>query len=386
MTLFQLVFANVVLLLPGALVARALGQRSVSSTLAWSLALIIGALVVTFAVGSSLTLTLVLLLAAGLVSLRFVRRAPRPERIPGRRGVFAAGAVLGLLLWHVAGNIGGDGLFHLARVQKLDAFGSLSLDAVNEFVDGGLHPGYAFPLWHGFLALVARVGFLDPAEVVLHEATVLAPVAILVAYEAGWALFRRVGPAVAVVLGAVSVTALAPDHGGAYTALGLPATASRQILLPAALALALTYVETPSRGLLASVAAAGLVLTVVHPTYAIFLWLPFAGSSSGVSCVGSPPRSGRWSSRRRCISRGCSRSSATRARTRPAWTSCSARSGSTPVSSTSSPTRATGWRPRCSAVPEQSPWPRSCSSRSPDSQFGAAGPLTSSAASSRSQR
>ena len=108
--------------------------------------------------------------------------------------------MLGLLLWHVAGNIGGDGLFHLARVRKLDAFGSLSLDAVNEFADGGLHPGYAFPLWHGFLALVARVGFLDPAEVVLHEATVLAPLALLVAYEAGWALFRRVGPAVAVVL------------------------------------------------------------------------------------------------------------------------------------------------------------------------------------------
>ena len=73
------------------------------------------------------------------------------------------------------------------------------------------------------------------------------------------------------------MTALAPDHGGAYTALGLPATASRQILLPAALALALAYVERPGRGLLASVAAAGLVLAVVHPTYAIFLWLPFAG-------------------------------------------------------------------------------------------------------------
>ena len=63
--------------------------------------------------------------------------------------------MLGVLLWHVAGEIGGDGLFHLARVRKLDAFDSLSLDAVNEFADGGLHPGYAFPLWHGFLALVA---------------------------------------------------------------------------------------------------------------------------------------------------------------------------------------------------------------------------------------
>ncbi len=134
------------------------------------------------------------------------RGAPRPERIPGRQLGLRRRRVLGLLLWHVAGEIGGDGLFHLARVRKLDAFDSLSLDAVNEFADGGLHPGYAFPLWHGFLALVARVGFLDPADVVLHEATVLAPVALLVAYEAGWALFRRVGPAVAVVCGAVAVT------------------------------------------------------------------------------------------------------------------------------------------------------------------------------------
>ena len=277
MTIVQLAFANVVLLLPGAIVARALGLRGAAATVTWSLALLFGALALTFAAGASLSLTLVLLLAAGGVALRFARRAPRPERVRGRFWVFRAGALLGVLLWHVAGNIGGDGLFHLARVQKLDAFGSLSLGAVNEFADGGLHPGYAFPLWHGFLALVARVGFLDPADVVLHEATILVPVALLVAYEAGWALFRRVGPAVAVVCGAVAVTALAPDHGGAYTALGLPATASRQILLPGALALALAYVERPTRGLLASVAAAGLVLTVVHPSYAIFLWLPFAG-------------------------------------------------------------------------------------------------------------
>jgi hypothetical protein len=106
---------------------------------------------------------------------------------------------------------------------------------------------------------------------------VLAPVALLVAYEAGYALFRRVGPAVAVVCAAVGVTALAPRHGGAYTALALPATASRQLLVPAAISLALTYVVRPTRGVLASAAAAGLVLAVVHPTYAIFVWVPFAG-------------------------------------------------------------------------------------------------------------
>jgi hypothetical protein len=277
MTLLRLALATAILLLPGAVVGRALGLRGASVTLAWSLALLFGALAVTFLVGASLTLTLVLLLAAGLAALPFAWRSPRAPLTPGWGWVLGAGVVLGLLLWHVAGEIGGDGLFHLARVRKLDAFDSLSLDAVNEFADGGLHPGYAFPLWHGFLALVARVSFLDPADVVLHESSVLAPVAVLVAYEAGYALFRHVGPAVAVVCAQVGVTALAPAHGGAYTALDLPATGSRQLLVPAALALALAYVEWPSRGVLVSAAAAGLVLAVVHPTYAIFLWIPFAG-------------------------------------------------------------------------------------------------------------
>jgi hypothetical protein len=281
MTLVQLALANALLLLPGALVARALGLRSVSATVAWSLAVLFGALALVFAAGASLTVALVLLLAAGGVAAPFGRRLPRPERVPGRLWVFAAGALLGLLLWPIAGEIGGDGLFHLARVRKLEAFDELSLDAVNEFADGGLHPGYAFPLWHGWLALVARVGFLDPASVVLHQATVLAPLALLVVYEAGYVLFRRVGPAVAAVLAQVGLTALAPSYGGAFTALGLPATGSRQLLLPAAVTLALgacvSETQTLRRAALASAAAAGLGLAVVHPTYAIFLWLPFFG-------------------------------------------------------------------------------------------------------------
>ena len=277
MTLLRLALATAVLLWPGAVVARALGLRGAAVTLVWSLALLFGALALTFALGQSLTLALILLLCAGAAALPFVGRAPRPERVPGRWWILGAGVVLGVLLWHVAGEIGGDGLFHLARVRKLEAFASLSLKSVDEFADGGLHPGYAFPLWHGFLALVARVAFVDPSQVVLHESSVLAPLALLVSYEAGYALFHRVGPALAVVCAQVGVTALAPADGGAYTALGLPATASRQLLVPAALALAFAYLERPSRLMLVSVAAAGFVLAVVHPTYAIFLWLPLAG-------------------------------------------------------------------------------------------------------------
>jgi len=277
MTLLRLAFATAVVLAPGWAIARALAVRTASATLAWSLVVLFGALAVTFLVGGSLALTLVLLLGVGAAALLAGRRAPRGESVPGRWWVFAVGTALGVLLWHVAGEIGGDGLFHLARTRKLDSFGSLSLDSVNEFADGGLHPGYAFPLWHGFLALVARVAFVDPADVVLHEASVLAPLALLVSYEAGWVLFKRAGPAVAVVCAQVGITALAPGQGGAYTALGLPATASRQLLVPAALALALGAAARPSRALLASAAGAGFALAVVHPTYALFLWLPFGG-------------------------------------------------------------------------------------------------------------
>src|SRR6188472_1875616 len=275
--LLQLVFGFAVVLAPGALVARSLGVRRESAALAWSLAVVFAALAVTFLASASLDLTLVLLVVAALVALPFARRRETGPVVPGTGPVFTAGALLGLLLWHVSGNVGGDGFFHLGRVQKLLAFGDLSTGAVDEFPDGGLHPGYAFPLWHGVLALVAKVSGADPVDVVLHGPTVLAPLAVVIGYEAGWALFRRVVPAVTSSAAAVALVAMAPAHGGALTSLALPATVSRQLLLPAALALAVEATRRPSPPLLASAAAASLALAVVHPTYALFLWIPFSG-------------------------------------------------------------------------------------------------------------
>jgi hypothetical protein len=281
--LARLAFATAVVLAPGWLLARALGIRAASAALAWSLALVFVASAITFVAGTSLTLTLVLLLAVGAGAMPFAFKtrgpgyAPHFGTVPGRWWAFAAGVVIGVALWHVAGEIGGDGLFHLARVRKLVDLDALSLDAVSEFPDGGLHPGYAFPLWHVFLGLVATVAGADPGDVVLHEPSVLAPLVLVVTYEAGWMVFRRVAPAASAAAGAVALVALAPGHGGAYTALALPATFARQALVPAALALAFATIRAPSRVLLASTAAASLALAIVHPTYALFLWIPFGG-------------------------------------------------------------------------------------------------------------
>jgi hypothetical protein len=275
--LARLAIATGLVLAPGAVVARAVGVRSTSATVAWGLTAVFAALAVTFLVHGSLTLTLVLLVVVALAAAPLSGRRPALPQVPGRPAVWVAGILLGLLLWHVAGEIGGDGLFHLARARKLLAFGNLSLKSVDEFANGGLHPGYAFPLWHAFLALLAKVSFVDPSKVVLHEPTILAPIAVLVAYEAGYAAFRRIAPAAASAGAGVAIAAMAPGHGGAFTSLALPATASRQILVPAALALALSASRRPSRGSLATAGAASLVLAVVHPTYALFLWIPFGG-------------------------------------------------------------------------------------------------------------
>jgi hypothetical protein len=275
----RLAFAAAVVLAPGWMLARSLGVRSVSATLAWSLVVVFLALSVTFVLGSTLTLTLVVLLAVALAALgvRIRRGWPKAEGVPGRAVAFFWGAVVGLVIWVAAPTVQGDGLFHLARVRKLLDFGDLSLDRVSEFADGSLHPGYAFPLWHGFIALIAKVAHEDPERVVTHLPSILAPLAVVVAFEAGWALFRRTWAAGVTAAAQVAMICFAPGTGGAYVFLALPATSSRQLLVPAALAVALETVRSPSLGVVASTAAAGLALAVVHPTYAIFLWIPFVG-------------------------------------------------------------------------------------------------------------
>ena len=275
----KLAFATGVVLAPGWLVARTLGVRSVSASVAWSLVVVFGALAITFALGSTLTLTLVLLVLVAVAAgvLRRFRRWPEAETVPRRAWAFFWGAIVGVLVWVAAASVQGDGLFHLARARKLLELDDLSLDRVSEFADGSLHPGYAFPLWHGFIALIAKVAGEDPERVVTHLPSILAPLAVLIAFETGWALFRRTWAAGVTAAAQVAMIAFAPGMGGAYVFLSLPATSSRQLLMPAALALALESVRSPSFGLVASTAAAGLVLAVVHPTYAIFLWIPFVG-------------------------------------------------------------------------------------------------------------
>jgi len=273
----RLAAATLVLLVPGRLVARALGRSGPASAFVWSVGLVAAALALTFAVHASLDLVLVLLLVVAVVALPFSWHAKREPVAHGRGLIALAGVGLGIALWGIEGVIKGDALFHLGRMRKLDDFGSLSLHAVDEFKDGGLHPGYAFPLWHAWLALVAKLAAIDPSAVVLHESSILAPLALVLAYEMGCQVFRSAWLAVATMLAQVAMIALAPGGGGAYTSLELPATTARQLLVPAVIALFFLFVRDPTWPLALTLAVAGMDLAFVHPTYALFIAIPLVG-------------------------------------------------------------------------------------------------------------
>jgi hypothetical protein len=270
----RLAFGTVVVLLPGAAVARAFGQRSMSALLAWSLTCVFVAWLAVFALHSNIRLAALVLAAlgvAGVVAARRRHHARRPRRELARRATLGLGVVLGWALWHVADVYVGDGLFHEGRVRKLVELGDLHLRTVDEFKDGGLHPGYAFPLWHGFLALIAWVSGLDPETVVRHAPSTLAPLACVVAWEAGMAVLGSRWAGTSMVLVTLALFCFGAGHGGSFEVLGLPATATRQLLAPAAIAL---FFTARSRLGWLTVAAIFGVIALSHPTYALFLLIP----------------------------------------------------------------------------------------------------------------
>jgi hypothetical protein len=273
----RLVAASVVLLIPGTLVARALRLRGASATVAFGLGALGPALLLVFLVHSSIWLALWALAAVAVIALPFALRVVSGPPAWDTLTVALVGLVLGVLLWHVAGVVNGDALFHLGRVRKLDAFGDLHIRSVDEFRDGGLHPGYAFPLWHAFLALVAKLAGVDPTQVVLHEPSAVAPVAFALVYEAGVALFRSAAVSVSVLAAAVAAATFAPGHGGSYALLAQPGTLDRHVLVPAALTLFFLFLRHPGRSLALALAAVGVEVFLVHASTAVFLGIVLGG-------------------------------------------------------------------------------------------------------------
>ena len=276
-----------VLLVPGAIVVRALGRptatsASIAGAFVWSLALLFGGLALTFALDGTIETAMVAVAAAAGVALvpallRAPVAVPRAHAWAGA-GVVAAGAALGAVVWWTASSLYGDALFHLGRVTKLESLDELAtIDAVNEFREGGAHPGYAFPVWHGAVAAIARLAGVDSATTMLHLPAILTPLALLLAYAAGAALFRSWGGGIATAAAQAALLGFARSGTGSFDFLALPPTAARALLAPALLALVFTFVHEGRWRGLPVLGAASLVIAAVHPTYTYFVALPLAG-------------------------------------------------------------------------------------------------------------
>ena len=278
--------AACVVLVPGGIFVRALGRPAafgvaVAASFVWSLVALAGALALTFAFDGTIDTTLWLLAGFSVVALvPALMRAPLASEPTERRavaGVAAAGAVFAGAVWWTASSIYGDGLFHLGRIRKLEAFDLTSINVVDEFKHGGLHPGYAFPVWHSAVALVARIADVDPALALLHLPAILTPLAVVVAYAAGAALFRSFGGGIATAAAQVGLLGFSRAGTGSFDSLALPATVARVLITPALLALVFSFAAGGRRRGVLSIAAASLALALVHPTYAFFVAVPLAG-------------------------------------------------------------------------------------------------------------
>src|SRR5207245_7455793 len=123
-------------------------------------------------------------------------------------------------------------------------------------------------------AAVAKLSGVDPSLVVQHESALLVPLAVVLAFEAGTALFGSAALGAATAAAQVAMVGFAAGHGGTYPVLARPAPAARQLLVPAVLALVFAYARRPTWRILLTATVAALALALVHPTYAAFLCIP----------------------------------------------------------------------------------------------------------------
>jgi hypothetical protein len=272
-----------VLLLPGGLVLRALGwvaspALTITASLAVSLTTVAVGLALVFAFGTSIVLAEFVLLAVVLVALVPAARN-EAHAVSSRDDLRALALTLGLsvvysgVVWWAARPARSDGLFHLARVRKLAELDPLAtLYTVDEFKDGGLHPGYAFPLWHGVDALIARLAGVDPTQVLLYMPAMLVPLALVLAYAAGSEVFRSPFGGLAFVLAQVGYFGFfRPEQGagatGRFETLTQPQSASLMLLATAMIALAFAFMVRGGLLTLLCLAQASFALTAVHVSY-----------------------------------------------------------------------------------------------------------------------
>jgi hypothetical protein len=280
-----MVASPIVLLLPGAALVRLLGWSRTASGLfvhsfIWSLMIAAASLLIAFVLETSVVGALVayFLATIGFTVAGWGRPLPEFEReeLHALLLVVGLGILCGFVLV-VGPQFGqrGDWVEHLGRTRKIAELPELvSLESIQLVgPDIGLHPMYAFPLWHGVMAFIARFVALDSEFVVMHLATLLAPIAAVTAFHAGRIVFgtTALGVATAVVqLTWISI----PWKISQLDRLAEPGHVVIVILYLVAIGATFSYLRRREFNSLALLAATSLAMTLLHASYVPHMLIP----------------------------------------------------------------------------------------------------------------
>jgi hypothetical protein len=269
------------LVLPGAVILRLLGWPSsfaaaLAGCTAWSVAALAPGFVLMLATGGGVPVIAIWLLAvigAGLV----IGRGKRFEiDVELSRGSLAFGGAIALFAFLVAigswNNIG-DAVEHIARMRKITELDppARHLDELGLYPPGtGLHPGYAFPLWHATGATIVWLSGLEETVMFRYWPSVLMPFIAAAIFDAGRQMFRSAAAGIGVCLGYLGVFAF-PIGIGYFAQVSYPGYICIFLFWPLVVARTFTYLREGGREPILTVAAASFVVSAVHPSYAPYM-------------------------------------------------------------------------------------------------------------------
>ncbi len=183
--------------------------------------------------------------------------------------------VFTFLLWLGSWSNVGDAVEHIARMRKITELDPpRNLDELGLLPpDTGLHPGYAFPLWHATGAMIVWISGLDESVMFRFWPTVLFPFVALAMYRAGRLMFGTSAAGVATVIAYLGAFGFPASGVGYFNQLSYPGYISIFLFWPLVVERTFSYLQEGGREPLWTIAAASFAVSAIHPSYAPFMIL-----------------------------------------------------------------------------------------------------------------
>jgi hypothetical protein len=271
------------LILPGAVIVRLLGwplspAAALPACAAWSITALAPGFVLMLLTDGGLGVAVLWLLAVIAVGLVVGRGKPveMDLRLSPELILFVGGVgVFTVLLWLGSWNNVGDAVEHIARMRKITELDPpRSLDELGLLPpETGLHPGYAFPLWHATGAVTVWISGLEETTLFRFWPTALFPFVAMAIYRAGRVMFGSSAAGVATVIAYLGAFAFPASGVGYLNQLSYPGYISIFLFWPLVVERTFTYLQEGRREALWTIAAASFTVSAIHPSYAPFMIL-----------------------------------------------------------------------------------------------------------------